>query len=296
MTDSERTLSQALSDLAHHAPSGSAPMGDLLRRGHRRRHTRAAFASAAAVTGVGVLAAVTTGGTHAAPSSHPAAGATSHSPITLSLAAESTDANPFHFSITARTTEIPGGKNSRQTRTSSTMGAFDPSSMHGYTKSSSGMTNAETIQIGDTCYARPAAGAPWLTVACPSTGTPTLAGLSQNPSAALKMLEADGQARNTGQSGSGSGAVDTWKFTITESPQASAGTVGAGYTVTGTASVGIHSGQVTAVDYTLALDPESSGATLPAAAVTSVSITFSDYGAPVNVSAPVAGSTGADAQ
>ena len=296
MTDSEQYLAEALEDLADHAPSGPAPMDELFRLGRRRRHARSAFAAAAAVTGVtgvGVLAALATGATHAVTPAEAAGGTASPRPVTLALAAASTDAAPFHFRITAKTTRTPAGPGSTVTSTSVTEGAFDPSTTRGYVQSSGGMTNAETIQIGDSCYAQAATGARWIVLPCSATDGPSLVGLSRNPSAVLAMLEADGQATKTGQSGSGSGASETWKFTLTEKPRASAGSVVAGFTATGTAQVSVAGGQITAIDYTLRPDPGSLGPKLPADAVESVSIAFSDYGAPVDVTAPVPGSTGA---
>lgn len=297
MTETERTLSVALHDLADHVPSGAAPVSSLLSRGRRRRHARTAFACAAGVTGAGVVAALATAGPRAvAPhdTALGAPGASPQGPIALSLAAERTDAGPFHFSLTAKTTESHGnGESGGQTRTSSSEGAYDPASSRGYTKAVGGLQSAETIRIGETCYAQPVAGGPWLALPCAASDDGfTLANLTQDPAAVLKQLEVDGEATYVGPAGGGSGeAADTWKFTVTEKPRVSSsgGSISVGYTVTGTATVGVSDGRVTAIDYTLTLDPNP----VVADSVTDVAITFSDYGTPVNVSAPTTGSTAA---
>jgi hypothetical protein len=294
MTDDERALSVALHEAAGYGPSGSAPPIDrLLSRGRRRRHGRAALACAAGVTGAGVVAALASAGPRAGASPDTASGmhgATQSGPIALSLAAERTDDGPFRFSLTAKTTEPAGKADERTTRTATSEGAFDPSTMHGYTKAVGGMETAESIRIGDVCYSQPTLGAPWLRLACPASANDvSLEGLTQDPAAGLEQLKAAGLTTYVGRSGTGAHEVDTWKFTFSRKPQESpgGGSILAGYTVTGKASVGVADGQVSAIDYTITPTP---GAMI-AASVTDVSITFSDYGAPVNVSAPAAVST-----
>lgn len=289
--DEERALSVALHDVAERGPGGSAPIDRLLSRGRRRRHARYASVCAVGVTGAAVLAAFVSAGPGAGRSPDMASGtsATRPSPIALSLAAERTDASPFHFSLTA-TTPATGGKTGSQTgeptRTDVSEGAFDPSPMRGYTKAFGGGQTAQSIRIGDTCYSQPTVTAPWLVRACSSAAVVSLASLTQDPAAALKQLESAGGATYVGRTGSGSGELDTWKFTFTQKALVTAGSSTAGYTVTGTASVGAADGRVAAIDFTVAITPNA----VITGSDTEISIKFSDYGAPVSVSAPVADS------
>lgn len=288
MTDDERALSAALHDMAGHGPSGSPPISRLLSRGRRRRHTRSAFACAIGVTGAGVLTALASAGPGAGTSADTASGAhgatTRPGPVALSLAAERTDAGPFHFSLTSKAPD-PGGKAGEPPRTGTSEGAFDPSTLHGYTQAVGGGVSAQSIRIGDTCYSQPTLGAPWLRFTCSASASGTsFASLTQDPATALKQLEAAGRATYAGRTGSGSGEVDTWKFTFGRNARGSAGsgTIQIGYTVTGTATVGVADGHIAAIDYTVTTAPNP----IVAHSVTDVSITFSDYGAPVRVSAP----------
>lgn len=292
MTDEERALSAALGDLAGFSSTGSPPVSTLLSRGRRRRRARATFACTATAAGIGVAASLAASGTGAGSGyggAHPAAVGTAPgsgtTPITLALAAEQTDAESFHFTVISKSTapKADGGG----TRTASGEGAYDPSTRHGYTKSTGGGVTAETIRIGDTCYAQPVAGASWLVERCvESSGSPTLADLTQDPAAALKQLESDGRASYVGRSGTGSGAVDTWKFTITQETQSSASRLVLGYTATGTATVGAADGHVHAIDFTVTLAPNR----IEVQGGGHVSITFSEFGVPVDVAAPAIGS------
>lgn len=291
MTDDERALSAALTDLAGHARPGLPPLGSLLDRGRRRRHTRSAFTGALGVTGVCALAALTTLGPRAGASpatDSGAARATAPGPIGLSLAAARTDDSPFHFSLTAKSTDS-GGK----TRTAETHGAFDPAADRGWMNSIGGGQRSETIRIGDTCYAQPTVGGSWLAASCATSADNPLAALTEDPAADLKQLETNGLASYTGRTGSGSGALDTWKFSLTQKPRVSTGSVFAGYTLAGTASVGVDSGQIASIDYTLTVVPDQR---YPVSGSSIVSIAFSDYGVPVSVTAPAATTTGTGAQ
>jgi hypothetical protein len=288
MTEDERALSAALRDLAGRGPSGAPPLGDLVARGRRRRHARTALAGAAGVTGVAVVAALASTGPRAGLTPDTASGvsaASRPSPISLSLAAERTDASPFHYSLTSSTTSgRAGGAGKASTATS--QGAFDPSTLRGYATAVGGGQSAQSIRIGDTCYAQPVADGPWLILPCspPPSSLTTLGDLTQDPAAVLKQLEADGLATYAGRTGSGSDEADVWKFTLTQKPQASTedGRIEIGFTATGTARVGVAGGQVAAIDYTVTIAPGQ----ILATSVTNISITFSDYGAPVHVSAP----------
>ncbi|MBR7836276.1 hypothetical protein KDL01_23565 [Actinospica durhamensis] len=291
MTEDEgRALSVALHDVAERGPGAPAPIDRLVSRGRRRRRARSATSCAVGVTGAAVLAAFVSAGPGAGRSPDTASGtpaATSPSPIALSLAAARTDANPFHFTVTA-TSPAPGGKAGGQTgakaRTEVSEGAFDPSTMRGYTKAFGGGQTAQSIRIGDTCYSQPTLTAPWLVSTCSSTAGVSLASLTQDPAATLKQLETAGQATYVGRTGSGSGELDTWKFTFTRKTQVTATSSTLGYTVTGTASVGAADGQVSAIDYTVTIAPDS----IVVGSDEQISIKFSEYGAPVSVSAPVA--------
>jgi hypothetical protein len=289
MIDDERALSVALRDVAEHGLSGSPPpIKQLLSRGRRRRHARAAFACVVGVTGAGVIAALVSVGPGAGTSSNTASGTPGAIPtgrIALSLAAERTDAGSFHYSLSTKTT-VPDG----QARPATMEGAFDPSTMRGYSKEVAGGETSESIRIGNACYAKPTLSAPWLTLPCspPASGF-SLQSLTEDPAAALKQLEAVGLATYAGRTGSGSGAVDLWKFTVIHKQQAEEL---AGYTVAGTARVGVAGGQVEAIDFTITIAPSRT----IASSVQDASITFSDYGAPVSVSAPTTGSKGVDSQ
>lgn len=286
MTDHEDALSAGLHDLAGRATPGSPPISTLLSRGRRHRRTRATFAGAAAVAGIGVVAALAATGSGYGAAHSAAVGVPSGSqagPISLGLAAARTDASPFHFTLTAKSTapKAEGG----QTKTASSEGDFDPSTNSGYTKSTGGRDTGESIAIGGKCYAQPVAGSSWLIVPCTDD---SLSDLTADPAADLKQLEADGQATYVGRSGSGSGQVDTWKFTITRKTQTLPGNRGTqlGYTATGTATVGVADGHVHAIDFTIKALPNR----IVVGVVSDVSITFSDYGVPVHVIAPASAS------
>ncbi|WP_034263464.1 hypothetical protein [Actinospica robiniae] len=289
MTDRDEALTAGLHELADRVTPGAPPVSTLLGRGHRNRRTRAALAGTAAVAGIGAVAvfAATAPGYGAAHSA--AAGAPSGSqaaptgPISLSLAAERTDASPFHFSVAVKSTvpKADGG----EVRRASSEGASDPSTGDGYVKST---TDGQTIRIGDTCYSQPVAGAQWLVMPCGDDSNNALAGLTADPAAVLKQLEADGQATHVGRSGTGSGEVDTWKFTITRKAQSTSAGTFLGYTATGTATVGVADGHVHAVDFTIKALATPKPPTV--VGVSDVSITFSQYGVPVHVTAP-AGAT-----
>jgi hypothetical protein len=139
------------------------------------------------------------------------------------------------------------------------------------------------------CYIDPAAalggGAQWTRMpACFFSGDlGTTAGLEADPDALLQQLAADGEAKLVSRTGSGAHEVDTWRYSYTGPAKAPApGVTPSLSTTTGTATVDAATHHVTSltIDESLLVNGSFSKN------VVSTTYRFSDFGAPVDVTAP----------
>jgi hypothetical protein len=258
----------ALRTMAVAQPVGDAPIDTLLRRGHRARARRVAVIGAAA--GLGVAAVASAVAVVASPSPPPRA---PQIPLATTPAS-------FHIKITMAAYQTSG----HLTAT----GAFDPATRDGYLtqlESNGRVGPVAQIEVGGLCYEP----GPWpvgghlewrrLSWGCftfgEETGTISDSGPAADPDGLLRQLAASGDAKLVGTQGGGDHEMQNWAYSYVSYR----GPNGVGR-FTGTMTVDVTQKHV----IRLTMAPQGPGS---ASRDTEENIyEFSDFGAPVRVSAP----------
>ena len=255
--NTEERLSVALHALGDKDSAGSAPIGDLVWRGRRRRHDRVigrSVAAATALAAVGVTAALGLGG---GTTGHH--GTTNTHRVELVAAAKATSDTSFRFRFTA---DGFGSSHRIVCR-----GGVDRDANVGWERDST----HETRVIGGTEYVK-IPGKPWRAEPGALDGafdcTVSITHGSLNPEKILESLRDKGKVRYVGRRGSGEDAVDVYAYAYS----AKNGQL----KYRGEIQVGVGSGYVQKVTNQLTF-PGGSG---------TQTIEYSHFGEPVRVSAP----------
>jgi hypothetical protein len=265
----EKELSTALHDLAERDEAGIPPVQRLLRRGHRARTGRAALAVTATATAGALVAAAVGAAPHRA-----------GRPVPLALAAQNSTQTPFRFTITG-TTRLAGHT---QTMTPAT-GGYDSARHRGYWKQG----YFEMRQVGADCFARyvvdGAAPNSWELVhsGCWSISAGSIDSVltSSSPGDLLDKLKTLGSVTYAGRTGSGSHAVDRYRFSYTED---SGVIVTLSYT--GAVEIDVATGRITQVSFQIKVKQSNPDFQVKMASEQQLVFSFHDYGAPVDVTAP----------
>jgi hypothetical protein len=260
----EIELRTALHELADRDESPSAPIAGLLRRGQRARVGRVAR-TAGALGAAGVVLAGLALLPRPATSLEPEA-----QPVPLALAAQTTAQTTFHITMDT-TMDTP-----HQVATPPWDGKYDPIHDRGFLRMPE--AHAEQRQIGPDCYLSDSAGRWYRGYGCwQASESPETAALgdSASPGDLLAQLKHAGNVSYAGRTGSGSHAIDSYRFTFPFSM--------AKYPATksGTVDIDVTSRRIIKVSYRMA--PTGSG-DRPVPVI--VVIRLDHFGTPVNVVAP----------
>jgi hypothetical protein len=301
MNVDERTVGTALRELAEHTQPTGPPVAAIMQRGQRARRTRSGGLAGLAAIAVVALTVSTAVGL-AQPRRAPDEPVTPQ--LRLAAALQATGQTSFRLRITLRT-DPPDPKVDSLSYT----GAYDPTAGNGYLNGNTrNGFRAQRIVGGvlyvqqdpDTWfqYRRCGPGFYFDNLKSGDGGTLSNVGTSANPTQLLDLLRRFGKVTELGRQGSGSKAVDRYRF-VAAVPVAPPGSsmcgertssVSVTINITGTAEVGVHSGKVGTITYReplLAPTGERPNVWQASSTYgTKITVQMTDYGLPVVVEAP----------
>jgi hypothetical protein len=255
LSDRLRTLGEAGEDTP-------PPTDDLIRRGKRLVRTRRMAGAGAVLTIAAAAATLTLVGQHPwSKPSAPTAAASSAGPVSLALAAQTSEQTAHRVTVKVR-------YNQGDLQGLDFEGGYDPATGNAYIRDLGRLKFTEERQIGNVCWIN--SGGHWQRTQglCFRGNIGTQAGYFRDPLGLLDELKTEGDATYAGRSN----GVDTWTFTSEDRRDH------ATLHYTGTVKVDVATSRVLSLEFT-----ES----VPGEAVTStIAASYHDYGKPVVVTAP----------